>query len=80
MAQTHLYNVSNTFTQNGYNYLCEVDSSGLVLLYNQANVYVNDDDLYKNGDSLSLATRKALYDWELPMISGGNYLNHVIGF
>ncbi len=73
MAQTHLYNVSNTFTQNGYNYLCEVDSSGLVLLYNQANVYVNDDDLYKNGDSLSLATRKALYDWELPMISGGNY-------
>mgnify|MGYP000905345133 FL=1 len=73
MAQAYYYNVSNTFTQNGYTYLCEVDASGLVHLYNQANVYVNDDDLYKNGDSLSLATRKARFDWELPVISGVNY-------
>jgi quinolinate synthase len=73
MAQTNYYSVSDTFPQNGYTYLCEVDASGLVLLYNQANVYVSDHELYKNGDSLSLVTKKARYDWELPVISGGNY-------
>ncbi len=72
-AQTFYYNAPAIFAQSGYTYQCDHIPGGFVRLYNQANVFISDDELYKNGDSLSMETKRLRFDGELPVVNEENY-------
>jgi hypothetical protein len=73
LAQTYYYNAPATFVKSGYTYQCDHIPGGFVRLYNQANVFISDDELYKNGDSLSMETKRLRFDGELPVVNEENY-------
>ena len=48
-AQTHYYNETKTFYENGFAYQCDVDESALVVLYNKESKHTYDHLEFKDG-------------------------------